>query len=741
MTKMVDLNDAAPVVERRVVGPPPPDDVLLDVRDLKTHFHVMDGTVPAVDGVDFQLKRGETLGLVGESGCGKSVTALTIMRLIDIPPGEIVAGEIWFDGRDILGLPMSEIRKIRGSDMSMIFQEPMTSLNPVFTVGDQIAEAVKAHRKVSQKEAWDRALEMLRPVGIPAPERRAKQYPHELSGGMRQRVMIAMALTCDPKLLIADEPTTALDVTIQAQILELIKAMQARTGSGPAAHHPRPRPSWPRPSSGWPSCTPARSSRPAPPTKSCSIRSIRTPRVCSPRSRPTCQRGQRLNVIQGTVPNPFRMPAGCRFEPRCPMVFDPCRDNDPPLEDDGPEPVGGMLAALSAGGASREQERGSGRAGPGTTGGQTVTEPQVQAIAESESAQSDQAEVLVSAKGLVKYFPIMGGLLRHKIGDVKAVDGVSFDIHKGEVFGLVGESGCGKTTLGRTTLYLQRPTAGSVEFAGQDLGSLKSNDLRRMRRRMQLIFQDPYGSLNPRMPVSDIIGEGLLAQGMKSRAARVKKVEDTLEAVGLRRDYTRRYPHEFSGGQRQRIGIARALALDPEFIVCDEAVSALDVSIQSQILNLLLDLRREFNLTYLFIAHNLSVIEYVSDRIGVMYLGKMVEVATSDQLFREPRHPYSVALLSAIPDPDPRVRKKRLVLRGDVPSPANPPSGCRFHTRCWLREKLGNPEECSTIDPPLRDTGGGQLTACHFSDQVSSQVAQEAAARQSVIATAVADAE
>ncbi|HEX7494993.1 MAG TPA: oligopeptide/dipeptide ABC transporter ATP-binding protein, partial [Candidatus Limnocylindrales bacterium] len=366
---------------------------------------------------------------------------------------------------------------------------------------------------------------------------------------------------------------------------------------------------------------------------------------------------------------------------------------------------------------------------------QLPTDPAVVASPAEGPVSDDQA--LVSVRGVVKYFPIMGGLLRRKVGDVKAVDGVSFDINRGEVFGLVGESGCGKTTLGRAVLYLQRPTAGDVVFDGQNLGTMKPNKLRRMRSRMQLIFQDPYGSLNPRMPVSDIIGEGLLAQGMKSSAAREKKVEQTIQAVGLRSEYCRRYPHEFSGGQRQRIGIARALALDPDFIVCDEAVSALDVSIQSQILNLMLDLRREFNLTYLFIAHNLTVIEYVSDRIGVMYLGKLVEVASAEQLFTGARHPYSVALLSATPDPDPRVRKKRLVLRGEVPSPANPPSGCRFHTRCWLRERLGNPEICSTVDPPLRDTGGGQMSACHFAEQVTAQAVQESAATRSVIETAV----
>ncbi len=351
---------------------------------------------------------------------------------------------------------------------------------------------------------------------------------------------------------------------------------------------------------------------------------------------------------------------------------------------------------------------------------------------------------LLTVENLVKYYPIYGGVLRRKLGDVKAVDDVSFEIDKGEVFGLVGESGCGKSTLGRTIIRLQPPTGGKVTLGGQDVFAKKGADLKAFRRDMQIIFQDPVGSLNPRMPISDIIGEGLLAQAdsenrWRQRPIRDARVGDMLDAVGLRRDYARRYPHEFSGGQRQRIGIARALALHPDIVICDEPVSALDVSIQSQILNLLLDLRREFDLTYLFVAHNLSVIQYISDRVGVMYLGKIVEIADVDKLYTNPRHPYTIALLSAVPEPDPRKRKRRIVLTGDVPSPAAPPSGCRFHTRCWLREQLGRPETCERDAPELRVLETGHKVACHFAEQVTPAAATAAAHIIPAVAVSVAD--
>jgi peptide/nickel transport system ATP-binding protein len=377
-----------------------------------------------------------------------------------------------------------------------------------------------------------------------------------------------------------------------------------------------------------------------------------------------------------------------------------------------------------------------------TTGEAATAAPGATVVEAVPSPTPATGEVipLLSVHGLKKHFPIYGGVLRRQIGTVYAVDGVDFEIMPGETFSLVGESGCGKTTLGRTVIQLTPSTDGRVVFDGYELADVDPDDMRPLRRRMQIIFQDPFGSLNPRMPVSDIIGEGLLAQGLTDRKARDTRVEDALELVGLRREYTRRYPHEFSGGQRQRIGVARALALGPDLIVADEPVSALDVSIQSQVLNLLLDLKRDLNLTYLFISHNLSVVQYFSDRVGVMYLGKIVEIGTVDQLYQDPRHPYTVALLSAIPEADPRRRRKRLVLTGDVPSPAAPPSGCRFHTRCWLRERLGNPENCETVEPLLRTFGeAGHRVACHWAEDVNQTTVREATVDAPAIAPAVAE--
>jgi oligopeptide/dipeptide ABC transporter ATP-binding protein len=341
---------------------------------------------------------------------------------------------------------------------------------------------------------------------------------------------------------------------------------------------------------------------------------------------------------------------------------------------------------------------------------------------------------LLSIRNVVKHFEIRGGLLGiSRVGAVRAVDGVSFDVRKGETLGLVGESGCGKTTLGKVILRLLPATSGEVFVKGRPIFNLGDREMKEIRRDMQVVFQDPYASLNPRMTVGEIVGEGLFVHGMKNRTERDERVRGLLAKVGLNQSHIHRYPHEFSGGQRQRIGIARALALNPEFIVCDEPVSALDVSIQSQVLNLLNDLQQELGLTYLFIAHNLAVVEHISDRVAVMYLGKVVEIGGVDRLYAEPHHPYTVALFSAVPSADPRKRKRRLILKGDVPSPANPPSGCRFHTRCWLREQLGNPEQCSTQEPELRSLGGGQQAACHFAEQVNTAAATRAVETQNLI--------
>src|SRR4030095_1485851 len=524
---------------------------LLDVKGLKTHFFTDEGVVRAVDGVDLYINKGETLGIVGESGSGKSVTALSIMRLIPTPPGRIVEGSINYNGRNLLDLSPAQMRKIRGKEISMIFQEPMTSLNPVFTCGEQIAEAIRLHEGLGRRDAMDKTVEMLKLVHIPNAERRVKEYPHQLSGGMRQRIMIAMALSCNPKLLIADEPTTALDVTIQAQILELLNELKAKLGMaillithdmgviaetaqrvmvmyGAQVVEEAP--------------VGELFKEPLHPYTQGLLRSI-------PRIDLGATQKQRLEAIPGTVPT-LRgdIKPGCRFAPRCALAKPMHFENTPPLKEVRP---GHKVACFLY------------------CRGPPMPEP------------------LLRVRNLKKYFPIRGGLLSREVARVHAVDDVSFEIQPGETLGLVGESGCGKSTTGRTILRLIEPTSGEVWFQNENVTTLDKRRLRGLRKEMQIIFQDPYASLNPRMTVGSIIGEALVIHKLaKSRREREEKVVQLLETVGLSAEHLRRYPHEFSGGQRQRIGIARALAVSPKLIVADEPVSALDVSIQAQVINL-----------------------------------------------------------------------------------------------------------------------------------------------------------
>ena len=668
---------------------------LIRINNLKTQFHTDAGNVHAVDGVDLVIHENETLGMVGESGCGKSVTSLSVMRLID-RPGKIVDGEVLFGDRDLLKLSDAEMRKIRGNEISMIFQEPMTSLNPVHSVGAQITEALMLHQKMNKRDALHKAVDMLKLVGIPSPEIRVHEYPHEMSGGMRQRVMIAMALSCNPKLLIADEPTTALDVTIQAQILDLMRNLRDETGSavliithdlgviaemadnvavlyaGKVVEYGDVKSIF------------------ADPYHPYTIELQESiPRLSD-------EKGKRLYPIEGSIPDPLELPSGCRFHPRCRFARDICSQQEPPLY------------SLENGRQARcwmyDPEKGSLFDKAGDMVRVRVADEQ----AATEESPAVETESLVKVENLVKHFPIKGGVFKTTIGHVRAVDGVSFDIRRGETFGLVGESGCGKTTTGRLVLRLLEPTSGSVEFDNQQLFELSRRELRPLRKDLQIIFQDPFASLNPRMTVGDIIGESFLIHRMNGSVSTTDKVAELLRLVGLEPDYMRRYPHQFSGGQRQRIGVARAIALNPRMIVCDEPVSALDVSIQAQIINLLEDLQDRLDLSYLFIAHDLSVVKHISDRVAVMYLGKIVEMAPTVELFANPLHPYTEALLAAVPIPDPAATTERVIITGDVPSPSNPPPGCRFHTRCPIATDI-----CKQQEPLLETKADGHIAACH----------------------------
>lgn len=670
---------------------------LLDVRDLTVDFMTKTGLLTAINEVSFHIKKGEIVCLVGESGSGKTITSLSIMRLIEHANGQIADGTIRFAQQDIAQMQQEEIRKIRGKKIAMIFQEPMTALDPVFTIGFQIMEVILRHEPVSKEDAWKRAVYLLQRVGIPEPEIRMNQYPHELSGGMRQRAMIAIALACNPELLIADEPTTALDVTIQSQILDLLRELKdefqmsillithdlgvaaemadriivmytGRVVEQATVHQLFERPYHPY-------------------TQGL-LQSIPSIEV---------ERGSRLHSIKGTIPSLTNLPSGCRFQPRCPHATLHCESHEPMLAElDGRQVACWHAKEI----AERDKD---------VLHFQTKPERGETQRAEAATQGNSDRNVLIDVRDLKKYFPIKKGILNRVTGQIKAVDGVTFQIFQGETFGLVGESGCGKTTLGRTLLRLQQATSGRVLFEDRDLFQMNGKEMREARREMQIIFQDPYGSLNPRWTIGDIIEEPLRAHGSLQGQDLKYRVQELLEWVGLDPAWYKRYPHEFSGGQRQRIGIARAIALQPKFIVGDEAVSALGVSVQSQVINLLCDLQSKLGLTYLFIAHGLDVVRHISDRIGVMYLGKLVEVAPTDELFKHPTHPYTKALLSAIPVPNPEKRRSSIKLEGEIPSPANPPSGCRFRTRCPAAT-----ERCKSEIPELKEVGKGHWVSCHF---------------------------
>ncbi|PKO82930.1 MAG: ABC transporter ATP-binding protein [Betaproteobacteria bacterium HGW-Betaproteobacteria-11] len=638
---------------------------LLAVRDLSLVISLTDGRrARPVDGVSFEIAAGECFALLGESGCGKSLTALSILRLL--PPAAMVAtGEVGFEGRDLLRLAEHDMRSVRGGGIGMIFQEPATSLNPVLRIGQQIGEALALHEGLRGAAARQRTVELLSQVGIPDPAARFDAYPFQMSGGMKQRVMIAMALAGRPRLLIADEPTTALDVTIQAQVLEVLDDLRRQQGMalllishdlGVVARmadrvgvmyagqlvETAPRETF--------------FTAPAHPYTQRLFAALPDPR----------RRGGRLSTIPGSVPAAHEMHTGCRFAARCAEVMPACRSDPPPWHAMGADH---FMRCVLGQGTAQESFPGTKKLPAGTR----------------SAGGTAGALSLLEVRDLAVHFPIRRGLLQRAVGQVRAVDGVSLALAPGRTLALVGESGCGKTTVAKALLQLIAPTGGRVVLDGTELTRLPPGQLRPLRAKMQMVFQDPYASLDPRMTVGEIIGEGIEALRPAAWPRRAARVAGLLAQVGLQAEMASRYPHEFSGGQRQRIAIARALAVEPQLLICDEPTSALDVSVQAQILNLLSDLQARLGLAYLFITHNLGVVDYLADEVAVMYLGRIVERGTTDEVLRAPRHPYTQALLAAVPTIDGR-GKAVVRLAGDMPSPANPPPGCHFHPRCPLAD-------------------------------------------------------
>ena len=669
---------------------------LLEITDLRTEIKLREGVVHAVDGVSLSVAQGETLGIVGESGCGKTMTALSIINLLPTG-GHIAAGSITLDGQELTSLSEENMRHIRGNEIGMIFQDPLTSLNPTMTVGRQISEVVKLHRDVTPEQAMDRAAEVLDLVGIPRVRERIKEYPHQFSGGMRQRVMIAMALACEPKLLIADEPTTALDVTIQKQILELIDDLRLRLGMSVilvthdlgviAGRADRVTVMYAGKVSEV-TDTETLFARPRHPYTEALFQALPDK---------AAEAGERLYSIPGLPPDLVNPPPGCRFAARCRYATDRCRAEEPPLAG---EVAGHEFRCFYPVGPSE-------RTSTGRLTGYGASAP------EKDGFTPEIGETLLDVTHLVKDYPVTkGAVLQRRVGWLSAVADVNFTIRSGETFGLVGESGCGKSTIGKLVVGLEKPTGGSISFQGKDLSKSSAREYRRERRNIQLMFQDSYASLDPRMRAGTLLREPLVIQGIGSRDEQREKVGEMLDKVGLPRSAADRYPHEFSGGQRQRLGFARALMLNPQLIVADEPVSALDVSIQAQVLNMMKELQRDLGLTYLFISHDLGVVRYLSEKIGVMYLGKLVEVGPAEEVYLRPAHPYTRGLLDSAPVADPEAEKAKVSegVTGELPSAIHPPSGCRFRTRCPRAQAI-----CADVEPPYTPFAGeGHLAACHF---------------------------
>lgn len=665
---------------------------LLQIKDLHTDIEIRSGVVRALSGVDLHVNPGETLGIVGESGSGKTMTALSLMGLLP-QGGKVSSGSIILDGQDLTQLPLKEKRKLRGTKVGMIFQDPLTSLNPTMKIGLQVYEPLRVHEGLSKKEALERAVEILKRVGMPRPEVVINNYPHQLSGGMRQRVMIAMALVCKPRILIADEPTTALDVTTQMQILDLIDELRDEYKMGVilithdlgvvAGHTDRVAVMY------------AGRIVETAPTKTLFTEPKHryTSSLMAALPERALAAGTKLFSIPGAPPSLTNLPVGCRFAARCLWATDECRAGYPDLSGDETHTFS-CFHPVQEGDESPAVLQG--KLDSNKTDGAAENVPQI------------SHETLLDVKEASREYESAGsGFFKREKGVVSAVDRVSITVKKGETYGLVGESGCGKSTVGRLIAGLEPPSGGAIELDGRDLATLKGRDAVRIHRDVQMMFQDSYAAMDPRMRIDQILAEPMSIQKTGNARQIAERIMEILEQVGLTEEILDRYPHEFSGGQLQRIGFARSLTLAPDLIVADEPVSALDVSVQAQVLNLMKDLQQELGLSYLFISHDLAVVQYMADRIGVMYLGRIVEEGPASEVVKNPKHPYTKALIDSIPVPDPEFKhdENAIKLTGEPPSAVNPPEGCRFRPRCPFAG-----EECK-VQPMLTDET--HRVACH----------------------------